>query len=97
MRAASLNAVDDERIDCSFCKRFREFAREVMAETRLLRWVQGSLSSRVHIPIGGRVGVLREVGGSFDKVGEGEGKALVLGRGNGDSALFPIDNWVHRF
>ena len=92
-----MNAVDDERIDCSFRKRFRGFTREVLAETRLLCWVQGSLLSRVHILIGSRVGVLREVGGSFSKVGEGEGKALVFGQGNGDGALFPIDNWIHCF
>ena len=97
MRAASLNAVDDKRIDCSFRKGFREFTREVLAETHLLRWVQGSLLSRVHILIGGRAGVFREVGGLFGKVGKGEGKALVFGRGNGDSALFPIDNWIHHF
>ena len=92
-----MNAVDDERIDCSFHKRFREFTREVSAETRLLRWVQGSLLLRVHILIGSKAGVLREVGGSFGKVGEGEGKALVFDWGNDDGALFPIDNWIHHF
>ena len=30
-RAASLDAVDDERIDCSFCEVFRGFGREVLA------------------------------------------------------------------
>ena len=89
--------VDDERVDCSFCKRFGEFTREVLAETGLLRWVQGSLFLRVHILIGGRVGVLREVGGSLSKVGEGEGKTLVFAWRNGDGALFPIDNWIRRF
>ena len=59
MRATSLNAVDDERIDCSFCKGFWEFTREVLAETHLLCWVQDSLLSRVYILVGGRVGVLR--------------------------------------
>ena len=94
MRAASLNAVDDERIDCSFRKRFGEFTRKVLAETLLLHWVQGSLFLRVRIQIGGRAGVLREIRGSFSKVGEGEGKTLVFDWRNGDGALFPIDDWI---
>ena len=89
--------VDDKRINCSFCKGFREFSREVSAETRLLHWVQSSHFSRVHSLDGGGAGVLREIGSLFSKVGKGEGEALVLCWGNGDSALFPIDNWVHRF
>ena len=92
-----MNAVNNERIDCSFCKGFWEFTREVPAETSLLNWVQGSLFSRVHVQIGGRAGVFREIGGSLGKVGEGEGKALVFDWGNGDGALFPIDDWVHCF
>ena len=92
-----MNAVADERIDCSFHKGFWEFTREVSAETCLLRWVQGSLLLRVHIQVGGKAGVLREIGGSLGEVGEGEGKALVFDWGNDDGALFPIDNWVHHF
>ena len=80
MRATLLNAVDDERINCSFHKGFWEFTREVLAETCLLHWVQGSLFLRVHIQIGDRAGVLREVGGSLSKVGKGEGKTLVFDR-----------------
>ena len=97
MRATSLDAVDDKRIDCLFCKGFREFSREVSAETCLLHWVQSSLLLRVHSLDGGRAGVLREIGSSFSKVGEGEGEALISCWGNGDSAFFPIDNWVHCF
>ena len=92
-----MNAVNDERINCSFRKRFREFNGEVLTETCLLCWVQSSFLLRVHSQGGGRVGVLREIGSSFGKVGEGEGEALVFSWGNGDGALFPIDNWVHRF
>ena len=97
MRAASLDAVDDKRIDCSFCKGCWEFSREVSAETQFLHWVQRSLLLRVHSLDGGRVGVLREIRSLFSKVGEGEGKAVVFCWGNGDSALFPVDNWVYRF
>ena len=97
MRAASLNVVDDKGINCSFHKGFREFSREVLAETCLLCWVQGSLLSWVYSLDGGRASVLREIGSTFGKVGKGEGKALVLHWGNGNSALFPIDNWVYRF
>ena len=43
------------------------------------------------------MGVLREIGSVFGKVGEGECKALVLCWGNDDGALFPVDNWVYRF
>ena len=63
----------------------------------MLNWVQGSLFSRVHVQIGGRAGVLREVGGSLSKVGEGEGKTLVFDQRDGDGALFPIDNWIRCF
>ena len=94
MRAASLDVVDDERINCSFRKGFWEFTREVSTETRLFCLVQGSLLLRVNSLVGGRAGVLREVGGSLGQVGEGEGKALVFDWGNGDGALFPIDNWI---
>ena len=97
MRTTSLDAVDNKRIDCLFRKGFREFNGEVSAETRLLCWVQSSFLSRVHHLDGGRVGVLREIGSLFGKVGEGEGETLVFGWGNSDGALFPIDNWVHRF
>ena len=97
MRTTSLDAVDNKRINCSFCKGFREFNGEILAETRLLHWVQSSFLSRVHHLDGGRAGVLREIGSLFGKVGEGEGEALVLCWGNGDGALFPIDNWIHRF
>ena len=82
MRAASLNAVDDERIDGSFRKGFREFNRKVPAETCLLCWVQSSLLSWVHCLNGGRVGVLREIGSLFSKVGKGESKTLVFCWGN---------------
>ena len=92
-----MNVVDDKRINCSFHKGFREFSREVLAETCFLHWVQSSLFSRVHSLDGGRAGVLREIGSLFGKVGKGEGEALVLCWGNGDGALFPIDNWVHCF
>ena len=51
----------------------------------------------IHSLDGGRVGVLREVGSSFGKVGKGEGEALVLSWGNGVGALFPVDNWVYHF
>ena len=78
MRATSLNAVDDKGINCSFHKGFREFSREVLAETCLLHWVQSSLLLWVHSLDGGRVGVLREIGSTFGKVGKGEGEALVL-------------------
>ena len=89
--------VDDKRIDCSFHKGLREFCREVSAETCLLCWVQSSLLLWVHHLDDGRAGVFREIGSSLGKVGEGEGEALVFCWGNGDSALFPIDNWVHHF
>ena len=65
-----------------------------MAETCLLNWVQGSLFSRVHVLIGGRAGVLREVGGSLGKVGKGEDETLVFDWRDGDGALLPIDNWI---
>ena len=78
MRAASLNAVDDKGVNCSFSKGLREFSREVSAETHLLCWVQSSLLSWVHNLDGGRVGVFREIGSTFSKVGKGEGKILVL-------------------
>ena len=55
MRTTSLDAVDNKRINCSFCKGFREFNGEVLAETRLLHWVQSSFLSRVHHLDGGRV------------------------------------------
>ena len=97
MRTTSLDVVDNKRIDCSFCKGFWKFNGEVLAETCLLRWVQSSFLLRVHHLDGGRAGVLREIGSSFGKVGEGEGETLVFGWGNSDSALFPIDNWVHHF
>ena len=97
MRAASLNAVDDKGIYCLFCKGFWEFSREISAETCLLHWVQSSLLSWVHSLDGGRVGVLREIGSAFSKVGEVEGEALVFCWGNGDGVLFPIDDWVYHF
>ena len=78
MRATSLNAVDDKGINCLFHKGFREFSREVSAETCLLHWVQSSLLLWVHSLDGGRAGVLREIGSTFGKVGKGEGEALVL-------------------
>ena len=87
MRATSLNTVDDKGVDCSLSKGFREFSREISAETHLLCWVQSSLLPWVHRLDGGRAGVLREIGSSFSKVGEGESKALVFCQGNGDSAL----------
>ena len=58
----------------------------------MLYWVQGGLFSRVYVD--GRAGVLREIGGSLGKVGEGEGKTLVFDWRDGDGALFPINNWI---
>ena len=95
MRAASLNVVDDKGIDCSVHKGFREFSREVLAETCLLCWVQGGLSLWVYSLGDDGTGVLGEIGSAFGKMGEGEGKTLVLCWGNGDGALFPVDNWVY--
>ena len=38
MRATSLNAVDDKRIDCSFRKVFGRFGREILAQAGLFYW-----------------------------------------------------------
>ena len=92
-----MNAVDDKGVNCSFGKGFREFCREVSAKTCLLCWVQSSLSLWVYGLGDDRTGVLGEIGSTFGKMGEGEGKASVLCWGNGDSALFPVDNWVYCF
>ena len=87
--------VDDKGVNCSFGKGFREVCREVSAKTRLLCWVQGGLSLWVYSLGDDRTGVLGEIGSAFSKMGEGEGKTLVLCWGNGDGALFPVDNWVY--
>ena len=64
MRAALLDAVDDEGIDCSFCEVFGGFGREVPAQAGLFFLIQGGFFSWVYGK-GGRASVFGEIGSSL--------------------------------